>query len=162
MSAAKTETEDLEEIQRLVEEVDHRPRTVRAIDIELGEDSTGDPAAWIWPTVDARVEGSNKAIRDITRFAGRIRASILARAFTHWPYVRLKVAVKRGSRTNRSTSPSEGITTSVASRSVEPRRGLLPSKVATAEQRAPAIEFYVSSSPRILRTSIATLAYSVG
>jgi hypothetical protein len=91
MAAVRT---DAQEIQEVVEEVDDRPCTVKAIEVEVGEDSTGDPAAWIWLVVDPSVESSRKALHDVTLFAGRVQASVLERGLTQWPYVRLKVAVK--------------------------------------------------------------------
>jgi hypothetical protein len=68
------------------------PANVREVDFDFGEDSTGDPAVWIWLTVDDDPQPSRQSIVDLSRFVTDIRRDLLSADLLHWPYVRFRAA----------------------------------------------------------------------
>jgi hypothetical protein len=68
------------------------PANVRAVDFDFGEDSTGDPAVWIWLTVDDELQPSRQSIAGLSQFVTDIRSDLLRAGLRHWPYVRFRPA----------------------------------------------------------------------
>jgi hypothetical protein len=69
-----------------------RPSNVRDVSFEFGEDSTGDPAVWIWLTVDDELQPSNQSISGLNRFVTDVRSDLLRAGLSYWPYVRFRAA----------------------------------------------------------------------
>jgi hypothetical protein len=68
------------------------PPNVRGFDIEFGEDSSGDPAVWIWLTIEDELKPSAQSISNLNGFVTNVRSDLLRRGPTHWPYVRYRRA----------------------------------------------------------------------
>jgi hypothetical protein len=68
------------------------PSNVHGVDFDFGEDSTGDPAVWIWLTVEDESQPSPKSIEGLTRFVTEVRSDLLRAGLRHWPYVRFRPA----------------------------------------------------------------------
>ena len=68
------------------------PPNVRRFDVEFGEDSTGDPAVWIWLLVDDELSPSSQSISRMERFVTDVRSELLRKGLRHWPYFRLRAA----------------------------------------------------------------------
>jgi hypothetical protein len=68
------------------------PDFVLGFDYELGADSMGDPAVWIWVLV--KDEAANRAdlTASSTEMERRIREALNAAGSTRWPFVRLRTA----------------------------------------------------------------------
>lgn len=70
----------------------HLPSNVRGFDVEFGEDSSGDPAVWIWLTIKDELKPSAQSISNLNDFVTKVRSDLLRRGLTHWPYVRYRRA----------------------------------------------------------------------
>jgi hypothetical protein len=70
----------------------HLPSNVRGFDIEFGEDASGDPAVWIWLTIEDELQPSAQSISSLNSFVTNVRSDLLRRGLTHWPYVRYRHA----------------------------------------------------------------------
>jgi hypothetical protein len=68
------------------------PPNVHRFDVDFGEDSTGDPAVWIWLTVDDELQPSPQSIAGLNSFVTDVRSDILRAGLRHWPYVRFRPA----------------------------------------------------------------------
>lgn len=90
MSGAKIRTRTIDEaavIERLVKKR-ALPKSIKGVKVELGSDSTGAPAAWIYFFIDDDVSPSARKITELTKLAETVRADVLKQGFEHWPYVR--------------------------------------------------------------------------
>lgn len=67
-----------------------RPRAIKKVEVELGSDSTGAPAAWIYFFIDDDVSPSAKKMSELSKFAEAVRDDILKEGLEHWPYVRFR------------------------------------------------------------------------
>jgi hypothetical protein len=63
------------------------PPGVKTFQVELGEDSTGEPAVWVWFVVDDDRNPTAKQVAKLTHFASAVSASIIASDIGRWPYV---------------------------------------------------------------------------
>ena len=63
------------------------PRGVRGWTAEFGEDSTGDPAVWIWFYVKDEAEYSDRRIDELASFTDLIRSGLVDARLSGWPYV---------------------------------------------------------------------------
>lgn len=68
------------------------PRDVKAYGIELGLDSTGDPALWIWLDVADAHEPTSAMITRLRKFKDKVYRTLLDEGVSRWPYVRLREA----------------------------------------------------------------------
>lgn len=81
--------------KRLIDEIVRQhalPEGVLGYRIELGTDSTGDPAAFIWFEVKKNFEPSAVEQNEINRFASAISSEVIRKGVTHWPFVRFRAA----------------------------------------------------------------------
>lgn len=69
-----------------------RPASVREVQIELGEDSTGDPAVWISLIVDEDLNPSRAKLEELNAFSDTITSEILKHDPRRFPYVRYRAA----------------------------------------------------------------------
>lgn len=67
------------------------PPSVRGFALEFGEDSTGDPAVWIWFEVDDDLRPSSRKLEELSELARSVTADILKKDFGRWPYVGFRV-----------------------------------------------------------------------
>lgn len=84
-------TDEVTAIKRRLRKLE-RPADIKGIEVELGEDSTGDPAAWIWLLVDDDLNPSREKLREVAEFAAAVRSALLQEGLLHWPYVRLRAS----------------------------------------------------------------------
>lgn len=71
------------------------PQFVLNWEFELGPDSTGEPAVWVWVIVDdaaGEEEGFTKAALKLEE---QIREALLAAGVARWPYVRFRTATEQ-------------------------------------------------------------------
>ena len=68
------------------------PRDVKAYGIELGLDSTGDPALWIWLDVTNADRPTSAKVTRLRNFSDKISRTLLDEGVSRWPYVRLRAA----------------------------------------------------------------------
>lgn len=68
------------------------PKDVKAYGIELGLDSTGDPALWIWLDVANADRPTSARVTRLRNFSDRISRALLDEGVSRWPYVRLRAA----------------------------------------------------------------------
>lgn len=60
--------------------------------IEFGEDSTGEPAVWIWFLVDDDLNPTKQKISELNHFANTVRSALLRAKMPYWPYVEFRAA----------------------------------------------------------------------
>jgi hypothetical protein len=65
---------------------------VKAVEVDFGEDSTGDPAVWISLTVDDEISPSQQRISELSDLARSLRDEILKTGIAYWPYVNFRVS----------------------------------------------------------------------
>jgi hypothetical protein len=58
--------------------------------LQFGEDSTGDPAVWIWFEIDPKYSIADDSIKTLTRLRRLVRSALLAAGIHRIPYVRFK------------------------------------------------------------------------
>lgn len=68
------------------------PRDVKAFKIDLGLDSTGDPAMWIWLDVINADRPTLAKIARLRSFSDKVSRTLIDQGVTHWPYIRLRAA----------------------------------------------------------------------
>lgn len=81
-------------IDRALREV-ARPKEVRGVSYEAGEDAEGAPIIWIWVVTDDDVNPSPDRIRRLTDYSTNIRDWLLDNGVKHWPHVRIHRFVPR-------------------------------------------------------------------
>jgi hypothetical protein len=64
---------------------------VPSFDFQIGDDSTGDPAVWVWLVLDdgVNVEAAQTRAR-LDQLRGQIHESLRRAGITRWPYVRMQ------------------------------------------------------------------------
>jgi hypothetical protein len=67
---------------------------------EVGDDSTGDPAAWIHVFVKDEVADRPDLVEDTTEIRRRIRLALNDAGIARWPYVRFRTASEQRSLEN--------------------------------------------------------------
>jgi len=68
------------------------PPSVKGFAIEFGEDSTGDPAVWIWFEVDDDLNPSKEKLSELTGLYRSVTSDILKKlGGSPWPYVGFRV-----------------------------------------------------------------------
>ncbi len=82
------------QIRRLVNRVlkERRLSLIVGSDVELGEDSTEQPAVWIWLVIDPRSKLTKSELGQINELAGSIKTEIFETNVQRQPYVRLRTA----------------------------------------------------------------------
>jgi hypothetical protein len=71
----------------------HRlPPGVEGPQLEFGEDSTGNPAVWLWFKIDEDLNPSDQKVSALNEFVRSVTADLLERKISRWPYVRFRVA----------------------------------------------------------------------
>jgi hypothetical protein len=92
--AHKKVPEEEAQIRRLVRRVLKRRRLPLIVgsDVELGEDSTEQPAVWIVLTVDPRSKLTKSELGQINELARSIKTEIFQNNVRREPYVRLRTA----------------------------------------------------------------------
>ena len=65
------------------------PEGVGAVVFKEGEDSNGDPAAWIWVVVKPEPNPSNKRIKVLNAYTTRLRDELLDGGIKSYPFVRI-------------------------------------------------------------------------
>jgi hypothetical protein len=68
------------------------PRGVRDLEVELGEDSTGEPAVWIWFLIEPGLEPTKDWLTRINDFARQLKTAIFDAGVERISYVRLRSA----------------------------------------------------------------------
>jgi hypothetical protein len=63
------------------------PKGVRTWSAEYGEDSTGEPAVWIWFHFKDEDGISQRKIHELTDFVQSVRSDLLDAKIGRWPYV---------------------------------------------------------------------------
>ncbi|MDQ2803486.1 MAG: hypothetical protein M3Y41_12700 [Pseudomonadota bacterium] len=63
------------------------PEAVEDVELEFGEDSSGDPAVWVWLLVAPDLEPPAATMRELSDFAQSIRWGLTEPDLKHWPYV---------------------------------------------------------------------------
>jgi hypothetical protein len=86
--------EEARKIREVLEGVDFPPGVV-AWDFEIGNDSTGDPAVWIWIFVDEDVVRRKKVDDVMEPTRKRIRDALDAAGIQRWPYVRVRTPAEQ-------------------------------------------------------------------
>jgi hypothetical protein len=66
------------------------PPAVKGFELEFGEDSTGDPAVWVWLMIDDDVSPPAEKIKELGRFRRGLVSAIMDAGLSHWPYVRFR------------------------------------------------------------------------
>ena len=66
------------------------PPAVKGFELEFGEDSTGDPAVWVWLMIDDDVSPSAEKIRELGYFSRDLQSAIIDAGLSRWPYVRFR------------------------------------------------------------------------
>ena len=81
-------------IRRLVNRVlkERRLSLIVGSDVELGEDSTDQPAVWIWLLIDPRSKLTKSELGHINELASSIKTEIFETNVQRQPYVRLRTA----------------------------------------------------------------------
>jgi hypothetical protein len=64
-----------------------RPHGVLTWEAKYGEDSTGEPAVWIWFHVNDEEKISQPRIEELTDFVENVRSGLLEAKLGRWPYV---------------------------------------------------------------------------
>ena len=78
------------------------PEGVEAVVFEEGEDSDGDPAAWIWVCVKPQLNPSNERVKVLNAYTTRMRNELLDRGMQCFPYVRIAEYKPRVSERQRA------------------------------------------------------------
>lgn len=78
---------------RILEQVlrQRPPNMIRGVRAELGEDSSGDPALFVYLIVDDE-DLSDAQIAELSAYASKVRDSVLEMDASRFPYVQLKTA----------------------------------------------------------------------
>jgi hypothetical protein len=79
------------EIRRIVMSLKF-PTGVLTWEFEIGADSTGDPALWLWIIVDDAVADDGEFPRFSADIQDRIRRALRERRIERWPYIRFRTA----------------------------------------------------------------------
>jgi len=66
------------------------PKGILSWDAEFGEDSTGDPAVWVWFHFKDRPGIAKTKVHQLADFTQRITFDILDAKIREWPYVGLR------------------------------------------------------------------------
>ena len=89
-TAASDRFEDEQIVQEYLRDL-KRPNPIQQVDVEFGEDSTGDPAVWIWLRVAPNFQPSKpEQMQVLSRYARSVRDGLLERRIQRWPYVRFR------------------------------------------------------------------------
>ena len=76
-------------VHRLVRQA-AKPAGFETFEIEFGEDSTGDPAVWIWFTISENFPTSKQGIGRLGELARAVKQKILASRINRLAYVRFR------------------------------------------------------------------------
>ena len=68
------------------------PPGVQKLEVELGEDSTGQPAVWIWFLIQPSFDPTKDWLARINDFARKVKTAIFDAGVERVPYVRLRAA----------------------------------------------------------------------
>jgi hypothetical protein len=68
------------------------PDAVLTWNFELGADSTGDPAVWVWIFVDSETATSENFTQLANDIQHRVRESLTTAGVMRWPYIRFRTA----------------------------------------------------------------------
>lgn len=82
---------ELDQIKHALEQV-QLPEAVLTLDFKLGEDSTGEPAVWVWVFVEpdaAARKGFDTLAADVPK---KVRDALAKAGITRWAYVRFRTA----------------------------------------------------------------------
>lgn len=92
--AIKTVSDEEARIRKLVRGVLKKRRLpfVVGSDVELGEDSTDQPAVWIWLLIDPRSKLTKGELGRINELGRSIKTEIFQNDFRREPYVGLRTA----------------------------------------------------------------------
>jgi hypothetical protein len=71
------------------------PEGVLSYEFELGDDSTGDPAVWVWVVVDERLDDTKAFLPMTLEIEDKIRKALAAAGSTRWPYVLFRTAAEQ-------------------------------------------------------------------
>jgi len=82
---------ELEQVRDALESVQF-PEFVLSWDFELGEDSTGDPAVWVWVIVRDDAADRPDFTKVSTGVEWKIREAFVAKGLGRWPFVRFRTA----------------------------------------------------------------------
>lgn len=67
-----------------------RPPDIQDIQIEFGEDHSGDPAVWIKLFVTGTLRPPSPQWETVFEFSRRISQMLIEKRLRHWPYVRFQ------------------------------------------------------------------------
>ena len=66
------------------------PEGFRSFELRFGEDSTGDPAVWIWFAIDPQYPTAKESIQTLSRLQRRMKSALLRAQVDRIPYVRFR------------------------------------------------------------------------
>jgi hypothetical protein len=66
------------------------PVPVKGFELEFGEDSTGDPAVWIWLMIADDEQPSSQKMRELSQFRREVQSAITAAGVSRWLHVRFR------------------------------------------------------------------------
>jgi len=78
--------DDADAVRNIVAGLD-LPDGLRSFAVELGDDSTGDPAVWIAFFVEDDLKPSKKKIDELNRVSDLVTSLLLREVPQRWPYV---------------------------------------------------------------------------
>jgi hypothetical protein len=78
-------------IRRIIVSLDLPPE-VLTFEVEIGDDSTGDPALWLWIIVDDDVANDAEFPKLSANIQDRIRHALRKADIERWPYIRFRTA----------------------------------------------------------------------
>jgi len=79
------------------------PKSVLTWNCELGADSTGDPAVWVWVFVDDQAAHETDFPEMAAEIERKVREALAAAGITRWPYVRFRAAAEQRALSAPST-----------------------------------------------------------
>ena len=91
-AAPANEAQRIRDAVKVVLKQQHFPYGIRQFDLEFGEDSTGDPAVWIWFPIDDDPDPSKEKLSRLNRLVRQTRDMIREYGITRWPYVNFRAA----------------------------------------------------------------------
>lgn len=87
---------ETQKVGEVIESIDLSPGVV-TWKFEIGNDSTGDPAVWIWLYVDEEVLSRKEISRVTTVIEQKIHDALIAAGVERWPYVHVRTPAEQRS-----------------------------------------------------------------
>jgi len=88
-SSAGAEAEQIRELVQKAAE----PEGFPAFELSFGEDSTGDPAVWIWFLIENADEATTSRLKAMRRLRERVQTTLFEHQIGRIPYIRYREAL---------------------------------------------------------------------